>query len=141
MLHIHSRYDNSCHTSWCHCRWIWMHADVPKFSHDLSSALVGLWNNKCNLKRWSKFKSPSFYQAIYSKSFTQFTFRTSHAPTAENLSFVFSFFFFYSRNILCKQVKQKHHNNRIYYIFHFFCQPIFFFHTLPLPSTRHHSTP
>lgn len=26
-------------------------------SRDLSSALVGLRNNKCNLKRWSKFKS------------------------------------------------------------------------------------
>lgn len=67
-------------------------------SHDLSSVLVGLWNNKCNLKRQSKFKSPYFIkQFTLNAPYSPFT--TPHAPTAEiSLSFCSRLSFFYANN-------------------------------------------
>ena len=49
-----------------------------KISHDLSSALVGLWRNKCNLKRQNKFKSPLTLSSNLLRNV--YVVHLSHAP-------------------------------------------------------------
>lgn len=76
-------------------------AGAAELSHDLSSALVGLWRNKCNLKRQNKFKSPHFIKQFTPQCFL-FTFRTPHAPTTrrKSLARIFSYANKWSRNII-----------------------------------------